>query len=207
MEKSSIQKCAKLFISITANASAHITAERNGGKNSLRVLLKKPNEQLQELDTATTYGTLSDLVGGNIETIRLDHGIILLVNEDGKSKRLSHNFYMNDDYIVGTVVFTKEHNGHLIPLTNRNITWVGKWLKRQNITISLPWLDSIIEYAKIDLNDPFTVISGENGYIMTYGNIVRAIKKYKILQIRYKSAILNNPKAGLQLVAKQIVRR
>lgn len=197
----------KWFIATVINASAHITAERNGGGNSLKVLLKKPNEQLQELDTATTYGALSDLVGGNIETIRLEHGIVLLANGEGKSLRLPHNFYINDDYIVGTVVFTKEHNGHLIPLTNRNINWIEKWLKRQDIIVEIPWLDSVVEYAKIDLNEPFTVISGENGYIMTYGNIVRAIKKYKVLQIRYKSAILNNPKAGLQLVAKQIVRR
>ncbi len=173
----------------------------------MKVLLKKPNEQLQELDTATTYGALSDLVGGNIETIRLEHGIVLLANGEGKSLRLPHNFYINDDYIVGTAVFTKEHNGHLIPITNRNIVWIKKFLKRQDIIVEIPWLDSVVEYAKIDLNEPFTVISGENGYIMTYGNIVRAIKKYKVLQIRYKSAILNNPKAGLQLVAKQIVRR
>ncbi len=197
----------KWFIATVINASAHITAERNGGGNSLKVLLKKPNEQLQELDTATTYGVLSDLVGGNIETIRLEHGIVLLANEEGKSLRLPHNFYINDDYIVGTAVFTKEHNGHLIPLTNRNIVWIKKFLKRQDIIVEIPWLDSAVEYSKIDLNEPFTVISGENGYIMTYGNIVRAIKKYKVLQIRYKSAILNNPKAGLQLVAKQIVRR
>lgn len=197
----------KGYIDMGINASAHITAERNGGKNSVKVLLKKPNEQLQELDTATTYGALSDLVGGNIETIRLNHGIVLLVNEKGKGLKLPHNFYINDDYIVGTVIFTKEHNGHLIPITNRSIVWIKKFLKRQDIISEVPWLDSAVEYSKIDLYDAFTVISGENGYFMTYGNVVRAVKKYKILQIRYKSAILNNLKAGLQLVAKQIVRR
>ena len=173
----------------------------------MKVLLKKPNEQIQELDIATTYGALNDIIGGNIETIRLEHGIVLLVNEDGKSKGLSHNFYMNDDYIVGTAVFTKEHNGHLIPITTRNIVWIEKWLKRQDINIKLEWLDSVVEYARIDLYEPFTVISGEDGYIMTYGNVVRAIKKYQVLQIRYKSFILNNPKAGLQMVAKKIVGR
>jgi len=173
----------------------------------MKVLLKKPNEQIQELDIATTYGTLNDIIGGNIETIRLKHGIVILINENGKSLKMPHNFYFNDDYITGTALFAKEFKNHLAPLTNRDIKWITKWLKKQDINIKLEWLDSVVEYARIDLYEPFTVISGEDGYIMTYGNVVRAIKKYQILQIRYKSFILNNPKAGLQMVAKKIVGR
>ena len=69
------------------------------------------------------------LVGGYVEAVHISSDTIMLVNEDGKSRRLQPNFYLrykgtkNDGYrvIVGNAIFVGSKNDSFVSISNKQL--------------------------------------------------------------------------------------
>jgi len=72
----------------------------------IRVIVKRPLDIVGHEDRIPNDDkAISEIVGGNIETVPIGKGIAILCNEDGKLLGLPHNcdlFRMN---LVGTLIF------------------------------------------------------------------------------------------------------
>lgn len=71
----------------------------------MRAIIKEVGKQPQIKDVENTLDALKSLVGGYIEVVRLDNGVLLICNEDGKMQGLPPNFKLGYDTVVGTAVF------------------------------------------------------------------------------------------------------
>ena len=79
-------------------------------ENFIRVLVKQPGKPVVEDLIPNTLEEFQRLVGGYIETVMLPNNTVMIVNEEGKLKRLPHNFFYAGDDIVGTAVFCSQKN-------------------------------------------------------------------------------------------------
>ena len=84
----------------------------------IRVIVKRPDEQFGHVtNISNTLENLQRTVDGPIEVVRLDYGVIMIVNEEGKLRRLPRNFEClidcgaftyRRDVIAGTVIVAGE---------------------------------------------------------------------------------------------------
>ena len=75
--------------------------------SKIKVIYKAPGEAPEIRTIKDNLKTLQDLVGGHIEIVAIERGVVMICNEEGKLLGLEPNFYaveMND-VIVGPVVF------------------------------------------------------------------------------------------------------
>jgi len=80
----------------------------------MKVIIKRPCDQFGEETTIpNTLKALQEAVGGYIETVTLDNGVVLICNEEGKLRdmpynftvrRMIHNFLPVSNPIFGTVI-------------------------------------------------------------------------------------------------------
>ena len=74
---------------------------------TIKVLVKDPGKAPVITEVENTLEGLQALIGGNIEAVTKKDGLVMLVDEEGKLKRLPLNFmdYQLDDVIVGRAAF------------------------------------------------------------------------------------------------------
>jgi hypothetical protein len=59
----------------------------------MKVIIKRPCDQFGEETTIpNTLRALQETVGGYIETVTLDNGVVLICNEEGKLRDMPYNF-------------------------------------------------------------------------------------------------------------------
>lgn len=82
-----------------------------GSKDSVRVIIKKPGDKVGvPTHIVPSLKRLQEIVGGYIEYITVQKGLVILCNEEGKILGLDPNFNISDglgtliDIVVGTVI-------------------------------------------------------------------------------------------------------
>lgn len=76
----------------------------------MTAIIKRPWQPAFRREISNTLEALQELVGGYIETYTLSYGIVMIVNREGKLRRLPLNFRLGTDRlgpdsIHGTAVF------------------------------------------------------------------------------------------------------
>ena len=77
----------------------------------MRAIVKEVGKAPVVTDIENTLDALKSLVGGYIEVVGLDDGVLLICNEEGKMQGLPPNFSTGYDVIVGTAVFVSFDGG------------------------------------------------------------------------------------------------
>ncbi len=79
----------------------------------MKVIIKRPCDQFgEEATIPNTLKALQEAVGGYIETVTLDNGVVLICNEEGKLRDMPYNFTLRrirgvvtvQNAIFGTVI-------------------------------------------------------------------------------------------------------
>ena len=79
----------------------------------MKVIIKRPCDQFGEETTIpNTLRALQEAVGGYIEAVTLDNGVVLICNEEGKIRDMPYNFTLRrmrgvvtiQNAIFGTVI-------------------------------------------------------------------------------------------------------
>ena len=88
----------------------------------IRVLLKEPNKKPKIVTIENTLENMQELVNGPIEVI-YHKGAFIICNEDGKSKKLEPNLFLEKDMILGSFFMVGDdyENADFISLNNRQI--------------------------------------------------------------------------------------
>ena len=91
----------------------------------MKVLYKRPGMPPEVMEVENELKPLQNLVGGYIETVRLDD-IVIIVNEEGKNIGLPANFYVEaiDDVIVGPAVFCRIDGDEFTDIGDNDIKWI-----------------------------------------------------------------------------------
>ena len=91
----------------------------------MKVLYKRPGFPPVEREVENKLQPLQELVGGWIETVRLDD-IVILVNEEGKNLGLPPNFYVEriDDMILGPAIFCRIDGDEFTDIGDNDIKWI-----------------------------------------------------------------------------------
>lgn len=71
----------------------------------MRVVIKKAGQMPEVKNIKNELSAMQEIVGGNIEPIRMFDGVLCICNEDGKGLGLQPNFAYGSDIIVGDVFF------------------------------------------------------------------------------------------------------
>lgn len=71
-------------------------------------LVKEPCEAWIAKEVDNTLESMQGLVGGYIEAINIEDGLVLIVDEEGKIKGKELNFYLPGDIVVGTAMLVGE---------------------------------------------------------------------------------------------------
>ena len=75
--------------------------------NKIKAIIKRPDEEFGHIaNISCTLENLQKIVGGYIETLYLGHGLILIVNEEGKLMNLEPNFRTARGFFADTIVGT-----------------------------------------------------------------------------------------------------
>lgn len=76
----------------------------------MKIIFKEPGRVPEIRDIDGSLETLQKLVGGNIEPITLNNGMVILCDEDGKLKGKEPNIYLEriKDTLVGNIIFLGE---------------------------------------------------------------------------------------------------
>lgn len=90
----------------------------------MKVIIKHPHERIGRIrEIPNTLSALQQTVDGHIETVYLDSGLVMIVNEEGKLRGLPVSFRTQYDTIVGTAVICGQCGDEFadVPITLR--TW------------------------------------------------------------------------------------
>ena len=84
----------------------------------MRAIVKEPGKEPIEVLIENDLETLQRIVGGYIEPVTIDEGIVLLCNEEGKLHGLEPNFFLGaiGDLILGTVVIVGAQGDEFVSL-------------------------------------------------------------------------------------------
>jgi len=70
----------------------------------MKVIIKRPCDQFGEETTIpNTLKALQEAVGGYIETVTLDNGVVLICNEEGRIRNMPYNFTLRRMWGVVTI--------------------------------------------------------------------------------------------------------
>lgn len=92
-------------------------------KRKLRILMKRVNEEPEEMEIEDTLEAKQALVDGLIEVVYVTDGILLICNEEGKLLNMPPNLMFEFDYIAGDCFFIGDdyENGDFKSLTDEQI--------------------------------------------------------------------------------------
>lgn len=71
----------------------------------MKSIIKEVGKNPRVEEIKNDLDTLQSLVGGYIESVRMEENILLICNEDGKLNGLPPNFSIGNNVIVGNAVF------------------------------------------------------------------------------------------------------
>lgn len=91
----------------------------------MKVVVKAVGVKPEARDVKGFKG-FQEIVGGDVEAVTIENGIVMLVNEEGKLEGLPYNFTMSGDTIVGDVVFVGAKGSEFVSLRSDQIEYVLK---------------------------------------------------------------------------------
>lgn len=94
----------------------------------MTAIIKNPGQPAFTRQINNELSALQDLVGGYIQTVYLPHGVIMIVNEEGKLMGLKPNFRLEHDLIVGTVVFVSADGEEFTGLSERQENYIWRMM-------------------------------------------------------------------------------
>jgi uncharacterized protein YuzE len=95
-------------------------ATKRKGDDEMKVLVKRPFENFEIIEIKGELEEYQKIVGGYIETYRIDDEYLLICNEEGKLIGLEPNMLYRGDEIVGPIIFAKyNHEGEILGLEDR----------------------------------------------------------------------------------------
>ena len=71
----------------------------------IKVLIKDPGKKPRSVYISNTIENLQKTVGGYIEAVTLASDLVIICNEEGRLKNLSHNCHICGVDFVGTIIF------------------------------------------------------------------------------------------------------
>ena len=94
----------------------------------MTAIIKNPGQPAFIRQIDNELSALQDLVGGYIQTVYLPHGVIMIVNEEGKLMNLKPNFRFGNDLIVGTAVFVSADGEEFAGLSERQENYIWRMM-------------------------------------------------------------------------------
>ena len=94
----------------------------------MTAIIKNPGQPAFIRQIDNKLSALQDLVGGDIQTVDLPHGVIMIVNEEGKLMGLKPNFRLEHDLIVGTAVFVSADGEEFAGLSERQENYIWRMM-------------------------------------------------------------------------------
>ena len=93
------------------------------------ILYKRPGKAPEIREIENDLKPMQELVGGYIETVRLDD-ILIVCNEEGKLQGLAPNFYVEaiDDVIAGPAFFCRMDGDEFASIGTNDAKWICKRL-------------------------------------------------------------------------------
>ena len=85
----------------------------------MKVIVKEPGESPKMVTIDGSLESLQRLVGGYIEHVEFTKQTGILVNEEGKLRKLEPNIILPEDMLVGTVVFVGESGEEFVDVPER----------------------------------------------------------------------------------------
>lgn len=95
----------------------------------MRILLKEPGREPRTMVIPNELKVMQDLVGGYIEVIGLND-MVIICNEEGKLQGLEPNLFMENDVIVGPVIFAGTNREDFSSLTDEQLERVMDMIRR-----------------------------------------------------------------------------
>ena len=90
----------------------------------MKVIVKHPHERIGHYaDIPNDLKALQQAVDGHIETVYLDEGVVLIVNEERKLRGLPRSFQTRFDTIVGTAIICGQYGDEFTDCPISLRTW------------------------------------------------------------------------------------
>lgn len=99
----------------------------------IRVLYKQPGRMIRTMLIQNDLKKLQNLVGGYIEAVNVLKDVVMIVNEEGKLKKMEPNFLYGFDMIVGPAIFCRSERDKLASLTEEQMAAVKDLIKEGEI--------------------------------------------------------------------------
>lgn len=106
--------------------------------SKIKVIVKRPYKELEIVEIENNLTSLKEIVDGYIECVpfpRID-GVDLIVNEEGKLKRLDGNFYLphyNDCIVGNAIIASYNKDGEFTSLNDNQIKKVTEYINNYNL--------------------------------------------------------------------------
>ena len=97
----------------------------------MRVLFKEPGKDPRSLEIPNKLVPMQILVGGHIETVRINDNVVMICNEEGKLLCMEPNFFLKklDDIIVGPVIFAGSSGDEFCSITDEEYIRIANKLR------------------------------------------------------------------------------
>ena len=84
----------------------------------MRAIYKAPGREPQRVEIENELGIFQQIVGGYIEPVTIDEGVVMLVDEEGKLKGREPNFFFGAiaDLILGPVLIVGAQGDEFVSL-------------------------------------------------------------------------------------------
>jgi len=99
----------------------------------IKVLIKKPYQEIEEVEIDNELKTLQEIVGGLIQIVPFPtvKGVDLIINEEGKLESLDGNFFMPhyEDCTVGNAIMAShDEEGNLASISDKQKKKVKEYI-------------------------------------------------------------------------------
>ncbi|MCI8308782.1 MAG: DUF3846 domain-containing protein [Clostridia bacterium] len=86
----------------------------------IKVIIVEPNKKPYISEIDNTLEKLQEIVGGFIDILKIENGVDLIINDEGKINNLPPNRYLPNDFIAGTFIIAGGDNetGETISLSD-----------------------------------------------------------------------------------------
>ena len=111
----------------------HYTTSVTDKTEKIKCVLQKPGEISVVANITNTLEAMQKIVGGDIETLTLSNGYVLVMNALGKLIGLPRMLKFYTGSIDGTVIMTRAEGDRFVSLTNEQIQEVRGWLLQHTI--------------------------------------------------------------------------
>lgn len=104
----------------------------NDGK--IKIVVQNPGEISTIAEVNNTLEAMQKLVGGYLETLTLNNGLVLVMDEEGRLKGLPENVRcVQAGTIVGRIFITRAEGESFVSLTPEQCQNARSWLLRHSV--------------------------------------------------------------------------